>query len=132
MTTQDFKKQQKRLAQKRLNSGIFSKELMILAEGDSWFDYPFKKDVADYLIQKGYAVHSLARRGDTLENMLYGKGYKKMELKLKHNGATSLQASLNAVRKHKPQFCILVQVVMILLGKKSLAISITNFLSSLC
>jgi lysophospholipase L1-like esterase len=44
----------------------------LVAEGDSWFDYPFN-DVLDALEDRhGYDVESVARRGDTLEAMAYG------------------------------------------------------------
>jgi len=50
-----------------------AEERVIVAEGDSWFDYPVGVDVVDCLRRyHGYTVlnHSLA--GDTLENMVYG------------------------------------------------------------
>lgn len=44
----------------------------LVAEGDSWFDYPFN-DVLDALEDHhGFDVESVARRGDTLEAMAYG------------------------------------------------------------
>ncbi len=44
----------------------------LVAEGDSWFDYPFN-DVLNALEDRhGYDVESVARRGDTLESMAYG------------------------------------------------------------
>ncbi|MCR9143188.1 MAG: hypothetical protein NXI24_13115 [bacterium] len=53
---------------------------VIVAEGDSWFDYPGKitrgrhpeTDVLDFLALKhGFAVHRESIMGDTLENMVY-------------------------------------------------------------
>jgi hypothetical protein len=44
----------------------------LVAEGDSWFDYPFN-DVLNALEDRhGFDVESVARRGDTLESMAYG------------------------------------------------------------
>lgn len=46
----------------------------IVAEGDSWFDYP-GSDVLDYLEDVyGYQVESLAKAGHRIEDMAYAKG----------------------------------------------------------
>lgn len=47
---------------------------VLVAEGDSWFDYPapFRIDLLDELDTLGREVVSLAFRGDTVENMVYG------------------------------------------------------------
>ena len=55
-----FKQEQIKVSNKRLKSD-YPKELVIVAEGDSWFDYTLKKDVIDYLIKKGYAVDKFAK-----------------------------------------------------------------------
>ncbi|MEL7059037.1 MAG: hypothetical protein AAGN46_03310 [Acidobacteriota bacterium] len=44
---------------------------VLVAEGDSWFDYP-GTDVLNELEERGWDVHSVAHRGDTLEDMAYG------------------------------------------------------------
>ncbi len=47
---------------------------VLLAEGDSWFDYPFN-DVLKVLEDRhGFDVESVAHRGDTIEEMAYGGG----------------------------------------------------------
>lgn len=44
---------------------------ILVAEGDSWFDYPFH-DVLDELEDEyGYDVESVAHRGDTVEDMAF-------------------------------------------------------------
>lgn len=43
---------------------------VLVAEGDSWFDYPFF-DVLGMLEAAGYEVESAAHRGDTLEDMAH-------------------------------------------------------------
>jgi len=44
---------------------------LLLAEGDSWFDYPFF-DVLEELEEGfGYSVESVAHKGDTVEEMAY-------------------------------------------------------------
>jgi hypothetical protein len=45
----------------------------IVAEGDSWFDYP-GSDILDWLHQFGYDVESVARAGDRAEMMAFGRG----------------------------------------------------------
>jgi hypothetical protein len=47
---------------------------VLIAEGDSWFDYPFS-DVLDELEDRyGYDVESVAHRGHTVESMAYADG----------------------------------------------------------
>ena len=38
-TLKQYKINQKKLSTKRLNTGDYPKELIIVAEGDSWFNY---------------------------------------------------------------------------------------------
>lgn len=45
---------------------------ILVAEGDSWFNYPTRTDIVDALRDKQWAVFSDAHHGDTLEDMLYG------------------------------------------------------------
>jgi hypothetical protein len=50
-----------------------AKKYRLLAEGDSWFDYPLGKDVLDYL--NNYFKHpvtKLAKAGSTLNELVYG------------------------------------------------------------
>lgn len=103
---QQFKSNQKRNSTIRINSKTYPKELIIVAEGDSWFDYPLKKDIIDYLRQKGYAIQNFAKAGDTLDNMVYGSDYKKKGDIVTHLGPLSLQKTLNAVKKLKPRFVL--------------------------
>ena len=47
---------------------------VLMAEGDSWFDYPLV-DILRLLEDRyGYDVESVARRGDRIEDMAYGAG----------------------------------------------------------
>ena len=47
---------------------------LLVAEGDSWFDYPFH-DVLEELEERfNYSVESVAHRGDTVEEMVYDTG----------------------------------------------------------
>lgn len=45
----------------------------LVAEGDSWFDYPWM-DVLDVLGDLGYEIESVASKGDRVEDMAYGGG----------------------------------------------------------
>lgn len=57
--------------QERIGAGWSGPRL--LAEGDSWFQYPILlKDVVDHLAED-HAVYSLAEAGDTLDNMVRGQ-----------------------------------------------------------
>ncbi|MBM4108841.1 MAG: hypothetical protein FJ255_08540 [Phycisphaerae bacterium] len=45
----------------------------VVAEGDSWFDYPPHRDVLDHLVGLfGWRIRRLSDAGDTLENMVLG------------------------------------------------------------
>ena len=45
----------------------------IVAEGDSWFNYPLGIDIIDCLRgNHDYMINNYAKPGDTLENMIYG------------------------------------------------------------
>jgi hypothetical protein len=62
-------------------SGISDKKV-ILAEGDSWFEFPpfgpidFVSDILDHLVtDREYAVLSMAEAGDWLSNMVYTGEY---------------------------------------------------------
>jgi hypothetical protein len=46
---------------------------LLIAEGDSWFDYPFC-DVLEVLEGQGYEIESVAHRGDNLEDMAHDPG----------------------------------------------------------
>lgn len=100
----NYKATQKRKSTQRLNDVTFPKDLTIVAEGDSWFDYPLRKDILDFLIEKGFAIERFSRRGDTLENMVYGTDYNKDRSTgiITHKGPESLQEVHNAVKEHKP------------------------------
>ena len=46
----------------------------LVAEGDSWFDYPFYDILKNLGDDYGYEVHTVAHRGDAVEIMAYGGG----------------------------------------------------------
>jgi lysophospholipase L1-like esterase len=60
------------LAQAEGIFGLKPNAPVLVAEGDSWFDYPPGFDVLNWLRDGGYAVHSVANAGATVEQMVYG------------------------------------------------------------
>jgi lysophospholipase L1-like esterase len=72
---QERRKKQKKMRPKRsaAEEAAAPPSLVLVAEGDSWFDYP-GTDVLEELEEVyGYDVESVAHRGDTLESMAYGE-----------------------------------------------------------
>lgn len=47
---------------------------VLIAEGDSWFDYPFHDVLTELEDSYGFDVESAAHRGDTIEGMAYSDG----------------------------------------------------------
>lgn len=45
---------------------------LLIAEGDSWFDYPFHDVLEELEDRYGYDVESVAHRGDPIEEVAYG------------------------------------------------------------
>lgn len=78
---------------------------VIVAEGDSWFDYSLAGlDIIDCLKKFfGYRIHNVAKGGDTLDNMAWGTGYNDNWVRK----STPLEETLLAVRKYKPRVVLL-------------------------
>lgn len=47
---------------------------VLVAEGDSWFDYPLNDVLSCLEDEHGYDVESVAHKGDCVENMAYAEG----------------------------------------------------------
>src|SRR5687767_7786350 len=47
---------------------------ILVAEGDSWFDYPLNDILSMLEDEHGFEVDAVAHRGDTVEDMAYGVG----------------------------------------------------------
>jgi hypothetical protein len=47
---------------------------VLLAEGDSWFDYPWTDVLEELEDRHGYDVEAVSHHGDTIEEMAYGEG----------------------------------------------------------
>jgi hypothetical protein len=62
-------------ARRAASAAAPAKKFKLLADGDSWFDYPLGRDVLDWL--NNYFKHpitKLARAGSTLNELVYGPG----------------------------------------------------------
>jgi len=65
----------KRAFNKRIKNG--DKRPILVAEGDSWFQFPFIiKETVDNL-KDDYTIYSLGAAGDTAENMIFSESIKK-------------------------------------------------------
>jgi hypothetical protein len=71
------RKKNKRVKKRLDKPGFREGKNLIIAEGDSWFEYPlFKKDIIDWLIEdKSLIVYSLAYGGDWITNIIYEDEY---------------------------------------------------------
>ncbi len=103
-----FKEQQEKISVQLIKNRQFSRDCKIVAEGDSWFAYPLVRDVVDHLRLMGYAVIRRSEPGDTLENMVYGSGYKinKKKNTVTNDGPNDLREVKKAIRKRKPRFVL--------------------------
>lgn len=79
-------------------------ERRLVAEGDSWFDYPPGLDLLDNLKQSfGYDIFKVAEAGDTLENMAYGT-----EIRLDFSRRPPpLIETMRAIQEHRPRALLL-------------------------
>ena len=66
MTTKEQKEFIHHQTETLINNPATSKNIKIVAEGDSWFDYPLSKDIIDWLAIEGYAIKNLAKHGDII------------------------------------------------------------------
>ena len=108
---EDFKEEIIELGLNNLNDESASRDIKIVAEGDSWFNYHIQKDVIDFLIKMGYGIdkkRNLAKAGDTLENMVYGTRHriKYDDRTVVHYGDESLQETLALVDRYNPKFVL--------------------------
>jgi lysophospholipase L1-like esterase len=81
---------------------------VVVAEGDSWFNYvpawfenPLKGDLLGHLMAtKKYNVYRISEAGDTLENMVYGTEYRKVNWTPK---PPQIFETLAAIRRYRPK-----------------------------
>lgn len=103
-----FKAQHSKKSLQLIKDTNFSRYCKIVAEGDSWFAYLLVKDVVDHLRKMGYAVIRCSEKGDTLENMVYGTGYKidKKRNTVSNKGPLDLKEVKKAIRRYRPRFVL--------------------------
>ncbi len=104
----NFKIEQQRQSINLFSDRKFNRDCKIVAEGDSWFDYPLVRDVIDHLRKKGFAVYKRSKLGDTLENMVYGSEFiiNKKSNTVKNYGPKDWNEVKNAIKKYKPRFVL--------------------------
>lgn len=69
---------------------------VLLAEGDSWFNFPPGVDLIDHLThQHGFKIENAGCFGDTLQNMVYGEKDR--------NGQSSIDELVEQAKKLKPK-----------------------------
>ncbi|MCB0705009.1 MAG: SGNH/GDSL hydrolase family protein [Saprospiraceae bacterium] len=71
------KRKNRKFLTRYLTNKTKKEAIVIVSEGDSWFEYPlFLKDIVDWLIKlTKYSVYSIASGGDWLGNILYNGDY---------------------------------------------------------
>jgi len=84
---------------------FFADRPYLVAEGDSWFDYaPAGLDIISCLrLFHGYRIDTVAKAGDTLDNMAWGTDYDRQW----HRDRPQLEKTLAAVRKRRPRVVLL-------------------------
>ncbi len=111
MELEEFKEKLQEESLKKLNNPETDRNIKIVAEGDSWFDYKIQKDIIDYLQIKGYAINkelNKADPGDTLEKMVYGEDYiiHKKNRVVSNPGSISLTETIASIERYVPRFVL--------------------------
>lgn len=76
---------------------------LIVAEGDSWFDYPIKGDLLDALRKKhGYTIYQVSKAGALLEDMAYG-----VSSKFWGNQVPQIVQTMEMVSKYQPSLVLI-------------------------
>jgi V8-like Glu-specific endopeptidase len=83
-----------------------SPEPVLVAEGDSWFDYaPAGLDIIACLKQFfNYKIYNVSKAGDTLDNMAYGTAFDQRRWQ---RDRPPLEETLAAIEKHRPPVVLL-------------------------
>lgn len=79
-----------------------SNGVRVVAQGDSWFDYPPGIDIIKWLkLTSGYSIKNFATAGDTLENMVYGSLINQASWTHK---PPEMDAVIDEIKSSKPAF----------------------------
>ncbi len=76
---------------------------VLVAEGDSWFDYPPGMDVVDVLEDAGYNVYCVAAAGATVEDMAYGPDTDQPISDFFMRDASQLAETMRYIREQRPK-----------------------------
>jgi hypothetical protein len=75
---------------------------VLVAEGDSWFDYPPGYDVIKGLRDARYNVHSISSAGATVEQMVYGPDNDQPVADFFRRDPSQLAETLRYIRERRP------------------------------
>ena len=102
------KEQLRAIAKARIIDQSTPANIRIVAEGDSWFDYPLLDDILDHLCRMDYAVIKESKAGNTLEEIVFGCDYSidKRTERATFHGRPAMAATLASIRKYKPRFVL--------------------------
>ncbi|HAA15827.1 MAG TPA: hypothetical protein DCE41_30590 [Cytophagales bacterium] len=102
------KKEKRAEARSKFFDPTRNETIRIVAEGDSWYDYPVIKDIVDFLIDWDYCVIKESEAGDTLENIVYGNSYSIDDRTgtAIHYGKPNLNYTIKAVEEYNPQIVL--------------------------
>ena len=79
-------------------------EKRIVAEGDSWFDYPPGLSILDHLKDKyEYKIKNISHYGDTLENMVFGTEIRSNFTRI----PPQFLETLAAIQRHSPKVVLI-------------------------
>lgn len=94
-----------RVAARRAAAALFAagRGAVLVAEGDSWFDYPPGMDILDHLEDDGYHVHSVASAGATVEDMVYGPDTDQAVGDFFKRDPSQLAETMRYIRERRPQ-----------------------------
>ncbi len=104
-----FQARKKDAEAKLLLAGRALRQFIVVAEGDSWFDYKpayfgfGTKDLLGHLQSSGRInVYRVSRAGDTLENMVFGTDTTGKNTDLAPKQPPQLEMTLAAIAEHNP------------------------------
>lgn len=90
-----------------MRAALPQKEYKLVAQGDSWFDYPTSWDLIDWLKSYGHDIDDFAVAGSTLNDIVYGPVPRNW-LGIPQSHDASRRAELiNAIQKKKPHAVLL-------------------------
>jgi hypothetical protein len=76
---------------------------VIVAEGDSWFDYPVKGDLLDALRKRhGYTIYEASKAGALMEDMVYG-----VEREFWGSEKPQIFRTVDLVVRHRPSLVLI-------------------------